>query len=180
MDIHQLTLITINQFIDYEWWDDAFELVKNEVHDMTQEGALLTTKLVKRTKWYDQGLALLSLKKDVSEVYMKQYLKVCMLQKLERSRLSLWSKLPGPSLRDDPEDSTDTEEDEDDEEDESEDELPLAQTLESEMIMQGVSPLLIEKIDDYDQKSIESPHILEVADQKSVQSNCYNQLKLPE
>lgn len=191
MDTRQLRIETINQFIDSGHWDDAFEWVKDEVHEMTPEGALLTTKLVKRTKWYDQGLALLSLNKDESEVYMEEYLKVCTLQKRERSRLSLWSKIPGPSPRDDLEDSISSEadsseadsseadNDSDLDDSEEEDEIPLAESLELELIMEGISGLLTEKIDDYDQKSTELPHILEVTDQKVFQNNCCSQLQVP-
>jgi len=43
---------------------------QDEVHQMTNEGAELVTELVKKTKWYEHGLALLKLQKDFSPIYM--------------------------------------------------------------------------------------------------------------
>jgi hypothetical protein len=71
--------MSVRQLIFNEQWNKAFELVKDEVHQMTNEGAELVTELVKKTKWYEHGLALLKLQKDFSPIYMNQYLKVCRL-----------------------------------------------------------------------------------------------------
>ena len=179
-----LSLITIDSLIKQEKWDEAFELVKNEVHRKTKEGAELVTKLVKRTKWYDQGLALLSLNKDTEPVYMDEYLKVCKLQTLERSRLSLWSKLRGPSLLDDPEDLTDNSESELDEEDLEEEDLdevgePLVKTLEHEMRNLEMDLHVDDIPHEHDQISIELPQILEVVGQKIFPDNCCNRLQVP-
>lgn len=180
-----LAILIIQDLISHQEWDDAFEWTKSLVQQGNPKGAELVTKLVRRTKWYDQGLALLSL--NTTPEYMEQYATVRKLQSLERSRLSLWSKLPGLKFAmelSDPEDLTETELDEDELEDsDGEEDQPFAKMLELEILdnREGAIPPLPEDehINVSDQKSIESHHILEVVGQKPFPTNFCTQLKVP-
>ena len=73
MDV-KLTMLTVEDLIWDKQWDDAFEFVKTLIQKGVPSGAPLVTRLVKLTKWYDQGLALLKLKKDDIPEYMENYL----------------------------------------------------------------------------------------------------------
>ena len=146
MDV-KLTMLTVEDLIWDKQWDDAFEFVKTLIQKGVPSGAPLVTRLVKLTKWYDQGLALLKLKKDDIPEYMENYLKIYNLQQMEKSRLSLWTKIPGPPLATDspcmtesePSDEEFEESDEEFESDqeETDPEKPLVEILETEILEQN-------------------------------------------
>jgi hypothetical protein len=90
----------INLLIKEKKWDEAFEWVKIEVHLGSVEGAELTFKISKMSKYFEKGIILLGIQSEKSQ-YKKALKNLNDLFLIETSRLTLWSKIPDPDHQDD-------------------------------------------------------------------------------